>query len=100
MAQTSGSASASPASDKDVFLYRGMGSSYVCNARTAGVEFPKAVGIAAATYVQLLNGRHGGRVLIAKRGNRGAAGDNTKNERYSKRALFWQYQQCKESEYA
>ncbi len=62
MAQTSGSASASPASDKDVFLYRGMGSSYVCNARTAGVEFPKAVGIAAATYVQLLNGRHGGRV--------------------------------------
>lgn len=51
-----------PASNEDIFLYRGMGSSYVCNARTAGVPFPKAVGIAAATYVQLLNGRHGGKV--------------------------------------
>ena len=39
-----------------------MGSSYVCNARAAKVEFPQAVGIAAATYVQLLNGRHGGKV--------------------------------------
>ena len=26
------------------------------------VEFPKAVGIAAATYTQLLNGRHGGKI--------------------------------------
>jgi hypothetical protein len=57
-----------PASNDDIFLYRGMGSSYVCNARTAGVEFPKAVGIAAATYVQLLNGRHGG--LVASTGNK------------------------------
>ena len=46
-------------------LYRGVGSSYVCNARAAKVEFPKAVGIAAATYVQLLNGRHGGKVESA-----------------------------------
>jgi hypothetical protein len=45
-----------------------MGSSYVCNARTAGIEFPKAVGIAAATYVQLLNGRHGG--MVASTGNK------------------------------
>ena len=51
-----------------MFLYRGMGSSYVCNARTAGLEFPKAVGIAAATYVQLLNGRHGG--LVASAGSK------------------------------
>ena len=57
-----------PASNDDVFLYRGMGSSYVCNARTAGIEFPKAVGVAAATYVQLLNGRHGGKV--ASTGNK------------------------------
>ena len=45
-----------------------MGSSFVCNARTAGIEFPKAVGVAAATYVQLLNGRHGGKV--ASTGNK------------------------------
>ena len=62
MAQSAGQAPTSPASNEDVFLYRGMVSSYVCNARTAGIEFPKAVGIAAATYVLLLNGRHGGMV--------------------------------------
>ncbi len=42
-----------------------MGSSYVCNARAAGIEFPKAVGVAAATYTQVLNGRHGGKVESA-----------------------------------
>ncbi len=68
MAQSSGKAPKSPASNEDIFLYRGMGSSYVCNARAAKVEFPKAVGIAAATYVQLLNGRHGG--LVASTGNK------------------------------
>ncbi len=68
MAQSAGKAQTSPASNEEVFLYRGMGSSYVCNARTAGIEFPKAVGIAAATYVQLLNGRHGGKV--ASTGNK------------------------------
>jgi len=65
LAQSAGQASLKPASNDDVFLYRGMGSSYVCNARAAGVEFPKAVGIAAATYVQILNGRHGGQVASA-----------------------------------
>jgi len=67
-AMAQGAAKTQPASDRDIFLYRGMGSSYVCNARTAGVEFPKAVGIAAATYVQLLNGRHGG--LVASTGDK------------------------------
>ena len=57
-----GKAASKPAAQEDIFLYRGMGSSYVCNARAAKVEFPKAVGIAAATYVQVLNGRHGGKV--------------------------------------
>ena len=68
MAQSTGNAPTLPASNEDVFLYRGMGSSFVCNARTAGIEFPKAVGVAAATYVQLLNGRHGGKV--ASTGNK------------------------------
>ena len=55
----------SPANDDDIFLYRGIGASFLCNARSAGVEFPKAVGIAAATYAQVLNGRHGGFVSSA-----------------------------------
>jgi len=54
-----------PANDDDIFLYRGIGASFLCNARSAGVEFPKAVGIAAATYAQVLNGRHGGFVSSA-----------------------------------
>ena len=54
-----------PATDMDIFLYRGMGASYLCNAVNAGVEFPKAVGIAAATYVQVLEGKHGGIVSQA-----------------------------------
>ena len=65
LAQNAGQSAVKPATNDDVFLYRGMGSSYVCNARAAGVEFPKAVGIAAATYVQILNGRHGGQVASA-----------------------------------
>ncbi len=65
VAQAQQSSTAKPAGQDDIFLYRGVGSSYVCNARAADVEFPKAVGIAAATYVQLLNGRHGGKVESA-----------------------------------
>ncbi len=54
-----------PATKEDIFLYRGLGASYICNARAAGIEFPKAAGIASATYVQVLNGRHGGIVKSA-----------------------------------
>ena len=54
-----------PATVEDIFLYRGIGSSFLCNARSAGIDFPKAVGIAAATYVRVLNGRHGGIVASA-----------------------------------
>ena len=64
-AQAQQANAAKPAGPEDIVHYRGVGSSYVCNARAAKVEFPKAVGIAAATYVQLLNGRHGGKVESA-----------------------------------
>ena len=37
-----------------------MGASYLCIAKKAGVEFPKALGVATATYVQVLEGKHGG----------------------------------------
>tara|TARA_Y100000589_G_scaffold327157_1_gene368427 strand:+ start:3394 stop:3765 length:372 start_codon:yes stop_codon:yes gene_type:complete len=49
-----------PAEEEDLYLYKGMGASYLCIASKAGIEFPKAVGIATATYVQVLEGKHGG----------------------------------------
>ena len=51
-----------PATEDDLYLYKGIGASYLCIATKAGVEFPKAVGIASATYVQVLEGKHGGLV--------------------------------------
>ena len=51
-----------PASEKDLYLYKGMGASYLCIASKAGIEFPKAVGVATATYVQVIEGKHGGLV--------------------------------------
>tara|TARA_Y100000589_G_scaffold327936_1_gene370864 strand:+ start:2619 stop:3059 length:441 start_codon:yes stop_codon:yes gene_type:complete len=50
----------SPANENDLYLYKGMGASYLCIASKAGIEFPKAVGVATATYVQVLEGKHGG----------------------------------------
>ena len=49
-----------PAQEEDLYLYKGMGASYLCIASKAGIEFPKAVGVATATYVQVLEGKHGG----------------------------------------
>ena len=57
-----------PATEKDLFLYKGMGASYLCIASKAGIEFPKAVGVASATYVQVIEGKHGG--LIKELGNK------------------------------
>ena len=48
------------ATEEDLYLYRGMGASYLCIASKAGIEFPKAVGVATATYVQVIEGKHGG----------------------------------------
>ena len=50
------------ATEKDLYLYKGMGASYLCIATKACIEFPKAVGVATATYVQVLEGKHGGLV--------------------------------------
>ena len=48
------------ANEQDLYLYKGMGASYLCIASKAGIEFPKAVGVATATYVQVIEGKHGG----------------------------------------
>ena len=50
------------ANEQDLFLYKGMGASYLCIASKAGIEFPKALGVATATYVQVVEGKHGGAV--------------------------------------
>ena len=57
-----------PASEEDLYLYKGMGASYLCIASKAGIEFPKAVGVATATYVQVIEGKHGG--LVKELGNK------------------------------
>ena len=49
-----------PATEQDLYLYKGMGASYLCIASKAGIEFPKAVGVATATYVQVIEGKHKG----------------------------------------
>ena len=48
------------ATEEDLYLYKGMGASYLCIASKAGIEFPKAVGVATATFVQVIEGKHGG----------------------------------------
>ena len=50
------------ATEQDLYLYKGMGASYLCIATKAGIEFTKAIGVATATYVQVLEGKHGGLV--------------------------------------
>ena len=51
-----------PATEQDLYLYKGMGASYLCIASEAGIEFPQALGVATATYVQVVEGKHGGAV--------------------------------------
>ena len=51
-----------PATEQDLYLYKGMGASYLCIASKAGIEFPKALGVASATYVQVVEGKHGGAI--------------------------------------
>jgi len=57
-----------PAIEEDLYLYKGMGASYLCIASKAGIEFEKAIGVATATYVQVLEGKHGG--LIKELGDK------------------------------
>ena len=55
------------ASEKDLFLYRQMGASYLCIASKADVDFKKGLGIASATFANVIIGKHGG--IIKELGN-------------------------------
>ena len=50
------------ASEKDLFLYRQMGASYLCIASKAKVDFKKGLGIASATFANVIIGKHGGAI--------------------------------------
>ena len=51
------------ASEKDLFLYRQMGASYLCISSKAEVDFKKGLGIASATFANVIIGKHGGAIL-------------------------------------
>ena len=55
------------ASEEDLFLYRQMGASYLCIASKAQVDFSKGLGIASATFANVIIGKHGG--IIKELGN-------------------------------
>ena len=55
------------ATEKDLFLYRQMGASYLCIASKADVDFNKGLGIASATFANVIIGKHGG--IIKELGN-------------------------------
>ena len=57
----------SAASEKDLFLYRQMGASYLCIASKAEVDFKKGLGVASATFANVIVGKHGG--VIKELGN-------------------------------
>ena len=50
------------ASEQDLFLYRQMGASYLCIASKADVDFKKGLGIASATFANVIIGKHGGAI--------------------------------------
>ena len=50
------------ASEEDLFLYRQMGASYLCIASKAEVDFNKGLGIASATFANVIIGKHGGAI--------------------------------------
>ena len=50
------------ATEKDLFLYRQMGASYLCIASKAEVDFKKGIAIASATFTNVIIGKHGGAI--------------------------------------
>jgi hypothetical protein len=60
--QTKAQGNLSAASEKDLFLYRQMGASYLCIASKADVPFKKGLGIASATFANVIIGKHGGAI--------------------------------------
>ena len=60
--QTKAEKNVTAASEKDLFLYRQMGASYLCIASKAEIDFNKGLGIASATFANVIIGKHGGAI--------------------------------------
>ena len=56
------------ATERDLFLYRQMGASYLCIASKAEIDFNKGLGIASATFANVIVGKHDG--VIEELGNK------------------------------
>ena len=65
--QTKAEINLNSASEKDLFLYRQMGASYLCISSKAEIDFNKGLGIASATFANVIIGKHGG--VIEQLGN-------------------------------
>ena len=50
------------ATEKDLYLYRQMGASYLCISSKAEIDFNKGLGIASATFANVIIGKHGGAI--------------------------------------
>ena len=50
----------SPASRKEMNLYRQIGISYLCLARQADIKFPQAISIASNNFALIVSKKHGG----------------------------------------
>jgi len=57
-----GAAQAAPATPAEMSLYTRIAAVNVCIARSAGIEFDKAVGVAGETIAQLIQGQHQGQI--------------------------------------
>lgn len=53
---------AAPASPAEMNLYTRIAAVNVCIARSAGIDYDKAVAVAGETIAQLIQGQHGGRI--------------------------------------
>lgn len=62
LALAQGQATQAPASQAEMNLYTRIGALNVCIARTAGIEFDKAVAVAGETIAQVIQGQHGGQI--------------------------------------
>jgi len=54
-----------PANENDLALYEGMGVSYLCLAsrKEINLDFQKSLGVAASTFVAVVQSKHGSKVL-------------------------------------
>ena len=59
----------SPANQKDLDLYHGIGVAFLCNATRKGLDldFPKTLNVASSTFASIIYKKHGGKVIEKKK---------------------------------